>query len=159
MSRHFQNFEVGAEKISFRPFLNKKIWFHRLDLKREPEAAKKIAIRNHGRGERVTPDWAAKLALDLRNVLDVIDVPVRQQQEFGIDIERADPFAGTLRCVEQDPPARRFEQVAIGFKNPAAKCFGLRHVELLIVTSEWTLQQSARSRCNDSNLKERIGID
>ena len=140
MAGHFQNFEVDAEKISVRRFLNKKIWFHRLDLKREPEAAKKIAIRNHGRGERVTPDWASKLALDLRNVLDVIDVPVRQQQEFGIDIERADPFAGTLRCVEQDPPARRFEQVAIGFKNPAAKCFGLRHVELLIVTSEWTLQ-------------------
>ena len=134
MAGHFQNFEVGAEKISVRHFLNKKIWFHWLDLKREPEAAKKIAIRNHGRGERVTPDWAAKLALDLRNVLDVIDVPVRQQQEFGIDIERAHPFGGTLRCVEQDPTLRRFKQVAIGFKNPAAKCFGLRHVEWLIVT-------------------------
>lgn len=130
MAGHFQNLEVGAEKISVLRFLNKKIWFHWLDLQREPEVAKKIAIRNHGRGERVTPDWAAKLALDLRNVLDVIDMAVRQQQQFGIDIERADPFAGTLRCVEQDPPVWRFEQVAIGFKNPAAKCFGLRHVEL-----------------------------
>src|SRR5215471_13407624 len=134
MAGHFQNFEVGAEKISFRRFLNKKIWFRRLDLKRESEAAKKIAIRNHGSGEWVAPDWAVKLALDLRNVLDVIDVPGRQQQQFGIDFERADPCAGTLRCVEQDPRARRFEKVAIRFKNPAAKCFGLRHVELLIVT-------------------------
>ena len=133
MAGHFQNFEVGADKISVQCFLNKKIWFHWLDLKREPEAAKKIAIRNHGRGERVTPDWAAKVAFDFRNVLDVIDVPVRQQQEFGIDIERAYPFAGTIRCVEKDPPARGFEQVAIGFKNPAAKCFGLRHVESLLV--------------------------
>ena len=131
MAGHFQNFEVGAEKISFRRFLNKKVWFHWLDLKREPEAAKKIAIRNHGRGERVTPDWAAKLALNVRNVLDVIDVPVRQQQEFGIDLERTDPFAGTLRCVEQNPTLRHFKQVAIGFKNPAAKCFGLRHVEIV----------------------------
>ncbi len=79
----------------------------------------------------MAPDWAAKLALNVRNVLDVIDVPVRQQQEFGIDIERAYPFAGTIRCVEKDPPARGFEQVAIGFKNPAAKCFGLRHVEIV----------------------------
>src|SRR5215831_9694286 len=134
MTGHFQNFEVGAEKISARRFLNKKIWFHWLDLKREPEAAKKIAVRNHGRGERVRPDRAAKLPLDLRNVLDVIDVPVRQQQQFGIDVERADPFTGTLRCVEQDPSARRREQVAIGFKNPAAKCFGLHHVEFLMVT-------------------------
>ena len=78
MAGHFQNFEVGADKIPVRRFLNKKIWFHWLDLKREPEAAKKIAIRNHGRGERVTPDWAAKLAFDLRNVLDVIDVSVCQ---------------------------------------------------------------------------------
>ena len=131
MAGHFQNFEVGADKIPVRRFLNKKIWFHWLDLKREPEAAKKIAIRNHGRGERVTPDWAAKLALDLRNVLDVIDVPVRQQQEFEIDLERTHPFAGTLRCVEQNPTLRHFKQVAIGFKNPAAKCFGLRHVEIV----------------------------
>ena len=93
----------------------------------------------------MTPDWAVELALDLRNVLDVIDVPVRQQQEFEIDFERAEPFAGTLRCVEQDPPVRGLEQVAIGFKNSAAKCFGLCHVELVnryTVTSELTLQQS-----------------
>ena len=56
MAGYFQNFEVGADKIPVRRFLNKKIWFHWLDLKREPEAAKKIAIRNHRRGERVTPD-------------------------------------------------------------------------------------------------------
>jgi hypothetical protein len=139
MAGHFQNFEVGAEKISVRRFLKKKIWFHWLDFEPEPEAAKEIAIGNHRGGEWVTPNLAAELVLDLRNVLDVIDVPVCQQQEFGMDIERADPFAGALRCVEQDPSLRRFEQVAIGFKNPAAKCLRFRHVESLnrdIVTSD-----------------------
>jgi hypothetical protein len=118
---------------------DKKIRFHGFDLKRESEAAKKIAIRNHGSGEWVTPDLAAKLALNPRNVLNVIDVPVRQQQKFGVDVERAQPVAGTIRCVEQDPSLRRFEQVAIGLKNTAAKCFKLRHVESLnrdIVTSD-----------------------
>src|SRR5262245_52870966 len=64
-----------------------------------------------------------KLAFNLRNILDVIDVPVCQQQKFGMDIERTDPFARTLRCVEQYPSFRRFEQIAIGFKDPAAKRF------------------------------------
>ena len=134
MARHFQNLEIGAKKISAWRLFNEKIWFHRFDFECEPEVAKEIGIRNHGRGEWVTTDLTAKLALNLRNVLNVIDVAVCQQQKFGMDIEGAHPFAGTFRCVEQDPSARRFEQVAIGFKNPAAKCFGLRHVELLIVT-------------------------
>jgi hypothetical protein len=53
----------------------------------------------------------------------VIDVPVCQQQKFGMNIERADPFARTLRCVEQDPSLGRFEQIAIGFEDPPAKRF------------------------------------
>jgi len=123
MARHFQNLEVGPEKTSVWRFLDEKIWFDRLDFERESEAAKEIAIRNHGRGERVTSDLGMKLAFNLCNVLDVIDVPVCQQQKFGMDIERADPFTRTLRCVEQDPSLWRFEQIAIGFKNAAAKGF------------------------------------
>ena len=123
MARYFQNLEVGTEKISVWCFFDEKIWFDWLDFQREPEVAKEIAIRNHRRGERVTSDLTVKLAFNSRNVLDVIDVPVCQQQKFGMDIERADPFARTLRCVEQDPSLRRFEQIAIGFKNAAAKLF------------------------------------
>jgi hypothetical protein len=55
--------------------------------------------------------------------MNVINVPVCQQQKFGMDIKGTDPFARTLRCVEQDPSLRRFEQIAIGFKDPAAKRF------------------------------------
>src|SRR5262249_60300685 len=106
----------------------------------------------------MTPDLAAKLALDLSNILHVIDVPVCQQQQFRMDIERADPIAGTIRCVEQNPSARRFEQVAIGLENPTAKCFRLRHVESL--NRQWLhwiqfstiKQQSAGSRFNDSTI-------
>jgi len=127
MAGNFQNLEIGAEKTSAWSFFDEKIRFHGFDLKREPEAAKEIAIRNYGSGEWVTPDLAAEVALNLRNILNVIDVPVCQQQKFGMDVERAQPVAGTDRCVEQDPSLRRIEQVAIGFKNAAAKCFvGLR---------------------------------
>ena len=121
MAGNFQNLEVGTEKISVWRFFDEKIWFDWLDFEREAEAAKKIAIRNHGRGERVTSDWAVKLALNPGNVLNVIDVPVCQQQKFGMDIERTDPFAGALRRVEEDPSLRCFEEIAIGFKDPAAK--------------------------------------
>jgi hypothetical protein len=121
MAGHFQNLKIGAEKISVRRFLNQKIWFDWFNFQRESEIAKEIAVRNHRRGECVTSDLAMKLAFNPGNVLDVIDVPVCQQQKFGMNIERADPFARTLRCVEQDPSLPRFEQIAIGFKNPAAK--------------------------------------
>ena len=79
MARHFQNLEVGPEKTSVWCFFDEKIWFDWFDLEREPEVAKEIAIRDHGRGERVTSDLGVKLAFNPGNVLDVIDVPVCQQ--------------------------------------------------------------------------------
>ena len=123
MAGHFQNLEIGTEKTSVGYFFDEKIWFDRVDLERESEVSKEVGIRNHGRSERVTSDLAIKLTFNLRNVLDMIDVPVCQQQKFGMDIERTDPFARTFRCVEQDPSLRRFEQIAIGFKDAAAKRF------------------------------------
>jgi len=123
MARHFQNLEVGTEKTSVWYFFDQKIRFDWFDLEHEPEVAKEIAIRNHGRGKRVTSDLGVKLAFNSGNVLNVIDVPVCQQQKFGMNIKGTDPFARTLRCVEQDPSLRRFEQIAIGFKDPTAKRF------------------------------------
>jgi hypothetical protein len=123
MARDFEHLEIGIEKTAVWRLFDEKIWFNWLDFEGESEVAKEIAIRKHRRGERVTSDLAVKLAFNFGNVLDVIDVPVCQQQKFGMNIERADPFARTLRCVEQDPSIRRLEQIAIGFKNPAAKCF------------------------------------
>ena len=123
MARHFEHLEFGAEKISVWCFFDQKIWFDWFDFQREPEVAKEIAIRDHGRGKGVTSDLGVKLAFNPRNILDVIDVTVSQQQKFGMDVQRAYPFARTLRCVEQDPSVRRFEQIAIGFKDPTAKRF------------------------------------
>ena len=123
MARHFQNLEICTEKISVWCSFDEKIWFDWFDFERKPKVPKEIPIRDHGRGKRVTSDLGVKLAFNSGNVLDVIDVPVCQQQKFGMNIERAYPFARTLRCVDQDPSVRRFEQIAISFKDPTAKRF------------------------------------
>ena len=76
MARHFQNPEVGVEKIPVWCFFDEKIWFDWFDFERESKVPKEIAIRNHGRSERVTSDLGMKLPLHFGNILDVIDVPV-----------------------------------------------------------------------------------
>jgi len=121
MTWNFQNFEIRAEKISALRFFDQKIRFHRFDLEREPEVTKKFAIGNHRRGERVTPDWTTELALDPGNILDVIDMSMRQQQKFEIDLKRTHPFASALGRVEENPALWRLNQIAIRFKNAAAK--------------------------------------
>ena len=95
MARHFEHLEIDAEKILIWCFFDQKIWFDWFDFQREPEVAKKIAVRDHGRGERVTSDLGVKLVFNPRNILDVIDVTVCQQQKFGMDVERAYPLART----------------------------------------------------------------
>ena len=121
MAGNFQNLKIGAEKISAGRFFDQKIRFHRFDLEREPEAAKKFAIGNHRRGERMTADGTTELALDPGNILDVVDMPVRQEQEFEIGVQRTHPFTSALGCVEKNPALWRLKEIAIRFKNAAAK--------------------------------------
>jgi hypothetical protein len=78
MARHVQNLKVGTEKTSVWCFVDQKIWFDWFDFEREPVVAKKIAVGDHGRSKRVTSDLGVKLAFNSGNVLNVIDVPVRQ---------------------------------------------------------------------------------
>ena len=121
MAWDLQYLEIGAEKISAGCFFDQKIRLHRFDLELEPEVAKKFAIGNHRYGERVTTDWTTKLAFDPGNILDVIDMSVRQEQKFEVDTKRTHPFASALGRVEENPALRRLNQIAIRFKNPAAK--------------------------------------
>ena len=123
MAGNFKNLKIGAEKISAECFFDQKIRYHRFDFELETKIAKKFAIGNHGRGERVTPDWTSKLALDPGNILDVIDMTVCQEQKFRLNPKRTHPFASALRRVEENPSLRRLKQIAIRFKNAAAKAF------------------------------------
>jgi hypothetical protein len=65
-------------------------------------------------------DLAAKLPLYGSNVLHMIDVAVSQEEQFEIDIARADPIASSLWRVEQDPAFRCRNQVAVRLENTAA---------------------------------------
>ena len=131
MARNFQNLKIGAEKISIWLFFDQKIRFHRFDLELEPKIAKKFAIGNHRHGERVTPDGTAELALDPGNILHMIDMPVRQEQESGMGVQRTQPFASALGRVEKNRALWRFEQIAIRFKNAAAKALVIHSLRIL----------------------------
>ena len=88
MAGNFKNLEIGAEKISAGCFFDQKIRFHRFDFEFEAEIAKKFPVGNHGRGERVTTNRTTKLPLDPGYILDVVDMPVCQEQKFRLDPKR-----------------------------------------------------------------------
>jgi hypothetical protein len=69
----------------------------------------------------MTADGTAELAFNFGNILDVIDVAVGQKQKFEIDRARTQPFASALGRVEENPTLWRLNQIAIRFKNSAAK--------------------------------------
>ncbi len=123
MPWNFQNFEISAEKNSVWCFFDEKIRLLRLDFELETKITKKFPIGDHGRSKRVTTDRTAKPALNLGDILDVIDVPMCQEQEFEIDLERTQPFTSALRGIEENPSLWRLEEIAIRFENAAAKAF------------------------------------
>ena len=120
MAGHLQDLKVRAQKVSGWRFFDEEIRFGRLYLQLESEVSKEIRIGNHRRGDRMATDLAAKLPLYRCNVLDVIDVAVSQEEQFEIDIARADPIASSLWRVEQDPAFRGRNEVAVRLENTAA---------------------------------------
>jgi hypothetical protein len=51
----------------------------------------------------VTTNWTTEPALNRGDILNVIDVSMREEQEFWLDLKRAHPFASALRRVEENP--------------------------------------------------------
>ena len=121
MAGDFEHLKFRAKKISGRCFFDEEVRFSRLDFQLETKVPEKLAVGNHRRGFRMATNLTAEPFFDRRNVLNMIDVPVRQQQQFKVDIARADPVAGALRCVEQDPAFGRGPEVAVRFEYATAK--------------------------------------
>lgn len=69
----------------------------------------------------MTPDPAAEPLLDPGDVLDVIDVPMCQKQEFQVHPARGEPVSRALGRIKQDRPAGRMDEIAVCLKNPATK--------------------------------------
>ena len=88
MAGNFKNLEIGAEKISVWRFFDEKIRLHGFDFEFEAKIAKKFPVGNHGRGKRVTTNRTTKLPLDSGYILDVVDMPVCQEQKFRLDLKR-----------------------------------------------------------------------
>ena len=76
MAGNFQNLEIGTEKTLAGRFIDKEIRFHGFNFQFEAKIAKKFAIGNHRRSQRMATNLTTKLPLDPGDVLDVIDVPV-----------------------------------------------------------------------------------
>ena len=70
----------------------------------EPEAVELIEQLLWRRG--VGPEQVAEYG---QRVTDVIVVAVREQQEFGMDVEGTNPITRTFGCVEENPSFRRLE--------------------------------------------------
>src|SRR6185436_16285689 len=99
MAGNFKDLHLQAQKIMRSRFLHKKVGLGWFDFQSEPEFSEKFAVGNHRCGQRVTPDLAAKALLNFRNVLDMIDMSVGEEQKRQTNLARFEPFAGTLRCV------------------------------------------------------------
>lgn len=108
MAGNLKHLKFNAQKIARGSFFNKEVRFRRFDFELKSEAAEKFAVRNHWCSYRVTSDLTTESSLDFRNVLNMIDVTVRQEQQLEVDILGNEPIARTVRYVEQDPALRRF---------------------------------------------------
>lgn len=82
MSGNFEHAKFLAQKLPFAGFLDQKIGRNRFNFKAEAEVAEELRVGDHRRSIKVTPDGTGKPPLNLRNVADMIDVAMGQDQEL-----------------------------------------------------------------------------
>jgi len=121
MTWNLQDFHFESKEIPRRRCFDREIGFDWFDFKLKTEVAKELAIRNHRRGRGVTADRATEASFDFGNILDVIDMSVREQQELEIDVARIDPLASAIRGVEENRTLRRLQKIAVRLENAAAE--------------------------------------
>jgi hypothetical protein len=82
MAGDFENLKICPEELALGYFLDEKIRRDRFEIEAKPEVPVEIRIRDHGGGIRVTTYRAIKFSLNFRDIDDVIDVSMRQDQEL-----------------------------------------------------------------------------
>lgn len=82
MARNLEDFHFQAKEIPRWRCFDGEIGFDGFDFEFKTEVAKEFAIRNHRRRQWVTTDRATEAPFDFGNVLDVIDMSVREQEKF-----------------------------------------------------------------------------
>jgi hypothetical protein len=121
MAWHFQHLQLEAEKISHGRFGDCEISIRRFDFQFETESAKEIAIRNHRHGFGAATDLAIESPFDSGDILDVIDVAVREQKQLQIDTALFKPRTGAIGRVDQDRALWGAQEIAVRLENTATK--------------------------------------
>ena len=85
MTGHMQDLKFLPEYLALVFFLEKEIGLDRLDLEPESEVSKEAGIGDHRSRIRMTRNLAVESLFDLRQVQNMIDVAVREQQKFGFN--------------------------------------------------------------------------
>ena len=81
MAGNFENLKLCPKEFALGCFLDEKIGPDRFESEAKTEVPEKIRIRDHGRGIRVTTYPTIKFSLNLRDIDDVIDVSMSQDQQ------------------------------------------------------------------------------
>lgn len=82
MTWDFEHLHFKPEKTSCWCFFDQQVGLHRFDFQLESEVAKEFRIGNHRHGFRMTTDLAIEAAFDFGDIRNVIEVPVREKQQF-----------------------------------------------------------------------------
>ena len=80
MARDFEDLKLCLQEFAFYRFRDEKIGRDRFQVEAKPEIPEEIRIGDHGGGVRVATYWTIKFLLNFRDIYDVIDVSVSQDQ-------------------------------------------------------------------------------
>jgi hypothetical protein len=121
MPGDFEHLHFQAEEISRRCFFDQKVGVDGLEFELKSEAAKKLRVGNHWCRRGMASNWAVEPAFGFRDIWDVIEVSMREEEKFYIDLASLEPLARSIGCIKENPSLRCLNQIAVGFKNAAAE--------------------------------------
>ena len=129
MTRNFQNFHFEPEEIAGGSRFDQEIGFDRFDLELKADAAEKFRVGNHRDGFGMATDRATEPVLDFRQVGNVIEMAVGQEEQLRGYAFGGEPIAGAIGSVEENRSLRGFEEITVRLEDAATKGFVSHRVD------------------------------
>jgi len=113
----------------FRSFFDQEVRRHGVCFEEKTKTLEEVRIGDKRQAVRVVCHLTAEYLLYLRSVIDMVDVPVCNQQKVEFYPKVANPLGRSGRRIKENGASRPQNEIGVCIEDPANKRLNLEHSE------------------------------
>jgi hypothetical protein len=129
VSRNKKYAKSDLAKFNFGCLLNQKISLNGFCFQKKPEIFEKLRVSDERDSISMICDLAIESSLNLRGVINMVDVAVSDQEQVKSYRQITQPIRRPRRCINKNVPPRDLNEIRVRIKNTTNKRLKVKHSE------------------------------